>query len=82
MAKPQHVLNFAIRLVKGRSSWSDTTALSNELHWLTVEQRVHFKLLVLVFRCLTCHAPFPLADKLHLANPLIMKLKGLFILPP
>ncbi len=75
IAKLQHVLNFAIRLVKGRSSWSDTSALYSELHWLTIRQRFHFKLLVLVFHCLTCRAPSPLVDKLHLASAMDMKLR-------
>jgi len=81
MAKLQHVLNFAIRLVKGWSSWCDTSPLYKELHWLTIEQRVHFKLLVLVFRCLTCCAPSPLADKLCLACPINMKLHVGFFRP-
>ena len=75
MAKLQHVLDFAIRLVKGRSFWYDTSQLYHELHWLTVPQRVHFKRLVLVFRCINSSAPSSLADLLRLASPAQMNLQ-------
>ena len=37
------------------------------LHWLPVRQRVNFKIAVLVFQCLTGHAPAYLADDCQLA---------------
>ena len=40
--------------------------------WLTVEQRIHFKTLVLAFRCLNSSAPVLLAEKLVIACPLEM----------
>ena len=41
--------------------------LLHELHWLPVRQRVDFKIAVLVFQCLTGHAPAYLADDCQLA---------------
>jgi len=37
------------------------------LHWLPVRQRVNFKIAVLVFQCLTGHAPAYLAGDCQLA---------------
>ena len=46
------VLNAAARLVLSRSRYDHVTILLQELHWLRIEQRIEFKLSVLVFRCL------------------------------
>ena len=74
IAKLQHIQNFAARIVCGRPARSRSLPLLRELHWLTVEQRIHFKVLVLVFRCLNSSAPSLLAEKLSVACPLDMRL--------
>ena len=75
IAKLQHVQNFAARIVCGRPARTSSLPLLRELHWLNIEQRFHFKTLVLVFRCLNCAAPSILADKLVLSCPLDMRLR-------
>ena len=76
IAKLQHIQNFAARIVTGQgiSSRHSSSVLLTELHWLNIQQRIHFKTLVLVFRCLHCSAPSPLAAKLVLSCPLDMRL--------
>ena len=74
IAKLQHVQNFAARIVCGKPARTSSAPLLRELHWLDIEQRFHFKTLVLVYRCLNCAAPSLLSDKLVLACPLNMRL--------
>ena len=74
IAKLQHVQNFAARVVCGRPARTSSAPLLRELHWLNVEQRIHFKLLVLVFRCLNSSAPCLLAEKLVITCPFDMQL--------
>ena len=50
--KLQKVQNAAARLVvRGKKNCSITSVL-NELHWLKIEERIVFKVLLLVFKCL------------------------------
>ena len=50
--KLQKVQNAAARLVvKGKKQCS-ITSVFNELHWLKIEERIVFKVLLLVFKCL------------------------------
>jgi len=53
----QSVLNAAARLVLSRSKNDHVTPLLQKLHWLRIEQRIEFKLSVLVFLCLNGRAP-------------------------
>ena len=57
LSRLQSVLNAAARLVFSRSRYDHVTPLLQELHWLRIEQRIEFKLSVLVFRCLNGLAP-------------------------
>jgi len=57
LSRLQSVLNAAARLVFSRSKYDHVTPLLLELHWLRIEQRIQFKLSVLVFRCLNGLAP-------------------------
>jgi len=57
LSRLQSVLNAAARLVLSRSKYDHVTPLIQELHWLRIEQRIEFKLSVLVFRCLNGLAP-------------------------
>ena len=74
IAKLQHIQNLAACIVSGNNSGISPETLLKQLHWLTIEQRIHFKVLVLVFRCLNSSALFPLAVKLVLTCPLDMLL--------
>jgi len=48
----QHVLHAAARPVFGARKFENVTPLLRELHWLSVPERITFKLATLVFRCL------------------------------
>ena len=59
----QSVQNAAARLYAGVSHNSHVTEiLRDDLHWLRVQQRIDFKLCMLVYRCLHGEAPSYLAD--------------------
>ena len=61
----QSVLNAAARLVFSSRMYDHVTPLLQELHWLRMEQRIEFKLAVLVYRCLHGLAPSYLSNSLH-----------------
>lgn len=75
LLKLQRVQNAAVRTIfslKKRESVSDHI---RSLHWLTVDQRVAFKILLLVFKCLNMMAPHPLIDLLKVKDPYTNKLE-------
>ena len=88
--KLQLVQNHAARLVKKVNKRSSAKSILKELHWLPVEQRVEYKIALIVFKCLnvdefpsylknlicvyTPNRSLRSADKLLLSKP-IMKLK-------
>jgi len=63
----QHVLHAAARLVFGARKFNHVTPLLRELHWLSVPERITFKLATLVFRCLHSTAPAYLAESFNRA---------------
>ena len=58
----QSALNAAARLVFSLQKYDSVTLLLQELHWLKVEQRIEYKVAVLVYRCLHGIAPPYLAN--------------------
>ena len=72
--KLQRIQNFALRTVLNLSPRSHITQHYQDLHWLTVDQRIHFKILTTIFKCIHCLAPTPLAVKVKLSSPLDMLL--------
>ena len=67
MRRLQSMQNTTARMITS-ARWRDhITPILRQLHWLPVRQRVAFKIAVLVFQCLTGHAPAYLADDCHLA---------------
>jgi len=63
-ARLQSVLHAAARLIYSKRKYEHITPLLRELHWLSVPERIQFKLAVLVFCCLHGTAPPYLADQL------------------
>ena len=63
----QSVLNTAVRLVAGASRWDHVTRLLRDHHWLSVKQRIEYKLCMTVHRCLHGEAPRYLADLITLS---------------
>ena len=74
LKKLQRIQNFALRTVLNLHPRSDLSQHFQNLHWLTVEQRIFFKLLTLTFKCIHCLAPAPLSSKIRLSCPLDMLL--------
>ena len=62
ISRLQSALNAAARLVFSLQKYDSVTLLLQELHWLKVEQRIEYKLAVLVHRCLHGTAPPYLAN--------------------
>jgi len=61
----QNVLNAAARLILCKRKYDHITAAirdSSALHWLTVQQRIDYKLCVLVYKCLHQGAPVYLSE--------------------
>lgn len=61
----QIVQNAAARLLTRTSKYSHVTPLLRQLHWLPVEFRVHFKILVLTFKALQGQAPAYIIEPLQ-----------------
>lgn len=61
----QRVLNVAARLVCLIPKFDHITPVMIDLHWLPVKYRVHFKILLLVFKSLHGLAPTYISDLLH-----------------
>ncbi len=60
--KLQRIQNMAARLVFQQPKFSHVTPLFTELHWLRVEDRIKFKLLVLTFKGVHKMAPSYICD--------------------
>ena len=60
----QGIQNSAARMITGKSKRSSISSLLHHLHWLPVEQRVTFKVLLVVFRALTTGSPSYIRDLL------------------
>ncbi len=60
--KLQRVQNAAAQLVKDTRKYDHITLVLIELHWLPVEKRIVFKILLLTFKCLHGLAPSYLSD--------------------
>ena len=67
--KVQHVLNTAARLVCRAPCFSHITPLMYELHWLPLKQRIHFKILLLVFKAIHGIAPTYIQNLVSLKSP-------------
>ena len=60
----QLVQNIAAKLVLGKSKSDSSSQCLHELHWLPIKQRIQYKILCLVHKCLDCKAPKYLQDLL------------------
>ena len=55
--KLQSVQNSAARLIFGRRKHDSTSDSLKSLHWLRVEERICYKLILMVFKCIQAKAP-------------------------
>ena len=65
----QRVQNNAARLITRTIRHDHITPVLRGLHWLPVASRIHFKVLVLAYRCVNGLAPTYLAEPLHTRTP-------------
>ena len=55
--KLQHVQNWAAKVVLKQTKYDSSTAALYTLHWLPVRQRINFKILCMIHKCLNNAAP-------------------------
>lgn len=67
--KLQVVQNYAAKLILQASRMDRATPLLKELHWLPIERRICFKILLIVHKCLNGKGPSYLCDLLSLQQP-------------
>jgi len=72
----QRMQNWAAKLVCQAPKYDHATPHLRRLHWLPVELRITFKVLVVVFKCLGHTAPAYLADGFSLYRPGRMGLRS------
>ena len=65
----QRVLNCAARKVFKSNKYDHITPLLRELHWLPIQQRIEFKILLITFKALNKQAPTYLTDLLISHTP-------------
>ena len=65
----QKIQNRSARLIFRVSRWDHTSPLIRKLHWLPIKERIAFKILLLVYKCLNKLAPIYLTELLHLYIP-------------
>ena len=65
----QRVLNCAARVVYQSNKYDHITPLLMELHWLPVEQRINFKILLITYKALNGQAPTYITDLLCYYRP-------------
>ena len=68
LAKLQLVQNAAARLISRTPKYEHITPVLSELHWLPVEMRIKFKILLTVFKCISGSAPSYLCDMIQIAS--------------
>lgn len=62
----QSVQNFAARIILRRRKYDHVSPL--ELHWLPIEERINFKILMIAYKCLNFLAPDYLASLISYRN--------------
>ncbi len=69
IAKLQHIQNMAAKLIFQQPKFSRVTPLLAQLHWLPVEQRIIFKILILTFKGVHKSAPGYICDMFLVKSP-------------
>ena len=65
----QMVQNYAARIVFNKSKFDHVTPLFSDLHWLPIQHRISFKIILIVYKCLNDIAPNYLRELLQLYTP-------------
>ncbi len=69
IGKLQRVQNTAARILTKTPKFNHITPILKELHWLPVDKRIQFKILLLTFKCLNNLAPAYLKELLEVYHP-------------
>ena len=78
LRKLQRIQNAAIRLIFRVRSRHPVSTFFSELHWLSVEQRVVFKCLLMVYKCIYGLAPNALQNLIVVRNQSNLTLQNIF----
>ena len=70
LSRLQLVQNAVARLLTGNCKGEHISLILPTLHWLPVHHRIHFKILLLTFKCLNGKAPMYLSDLLVKYTPI------------
>ena len=81
LAKLQKCQNNALRFVLNLHSHDHISNHFRQAHWLTIERRIYFKYLALIWKCLNNKAPLGLSSKICLESPSNMLLDTSIFLP-
>ena len=83
LRKLQSILNASARLVSGTRKYDHITPILKDLHWLPIKQRMKFKILLTVYKCLNGLAPLYLRNRLTLySNPRLRSSKKRLLVIP
>ena len=74
--KVQRIQNSAARLLTDTSKYSHITPIFKELHWLPVESRIRYKVILTTFKCLHDLAPYYLSNTLIKSNNSVRSLRS------
>ena len=69
LVKLQRLQNVAAKIIVGGSKYEHVTPILRELHWLPVESRIHFKIMVLVHRAVNDTGPVYLQELVNMYRP-------------
>ena len=65
VTKLQRLQNYATKTILDRNRYDSLTLARHQLHWLPVEERIKFKLLTLVYKCVNDQGPLYLQKLLE-----------------
>ena len=81
LRKIQKLQNAAIRTVYKLQIRSSVSDCYKELHWLNVEQRITFKLILFVFKAINGKSSQDISELIHLKDPVRMTVKENLFFP-
>ncbi|XP_030832016.1 uncharacterized protein LOC115920406 [Strongylocentrotus purpuratus] len=69
LMKLQRIQNIAARITEKATGLTSTTSLLRNLHWLPINKRIHFKILLLTYKSLSNSTPSYLSELIHTYTP-------------
>jgi hypothetical protein len=65
----QRIQNTAARILSGTSKYAHITPVLRSLHWLPIDKRIHFKVLLMVYKALHQQAPVYIQELIERHSP-------------